>query len=263
MHLDVGSSVNVAGANERLVGVGFAVAAADGSDFWIGGNGVAGAMDVATLSQGAIRVGVNSNIAVTGDGDTVAVYGNAHATLSGAGLSVHCNRNVVLTVGGNGETGALDTVTGAFFSATVGSNANVELATLGATATLGDNDNFALERSSNTVAAGNADTIAILWGSSNRVLLGQNDAITSGGLATLFEVAGNVGATTLANFGTDPTGVVDLLNGVGGYASAAAAFAALTSDGAGGLTLSLGASGAIDFTGATASAITAGNFKIG
>ena len=72
-------------------------------------------------------IGGNANINVTGDGDTFGVYGNAHANLSGAGLFAHCARNVVLTIGGNGETGALDTVTGAFFNVTVGSNANVVL----------------------------------------------------------------------------------------------------------------------------------------
>ena len=57
---------------------------------------------------------------------------------------------------------------------------------------------------------------------------------------------------------------LQLLNaGAGGYASADDAFAALTSDGAGGATLSLGADGAIDFAGTAASQLTAANFRIG
>jgi len=54
--------------------------------------------------------------------------------------------------------------------------------------------------------------------------------------------------------------VIDLLNGAGGYTSAAAAQGALVSDGLGGSTLSLG-SGSIHFL--ATSSIATPHFKIG
>ena len=76
------------------------------------------------------------------------------------------------------------------------------------------------------------------------------------------EIGSNVGSLRIYNYG-DTSGVIDLLNGVGGYSSAAAAVHALTSDGSGGSLLSLGSFGAIDFVGIAPSLINAGNFKIG
>ena len=113
-------------------------------------------------------------------------------------------------------------------------SADVELSTLGATVTLVNNVALTLERANNKINAGNADTINILWGDSNKVLLGQNDVVSDGGLGTTFQASGNVGATTINNFSADPGGMIELLNGVGGYATSADAFNALTSDGASG-----------------------------
>jgi hypothetical protein len=91
------------------------------------------------------------------------------------------------------------------------------------------------------------------------VFLGTGDTVTDGGYASTFDVSGNVGATTISNLGH--VAIVDLLNGVGGYSSAQDAFNSLQSDGNGGLTLSLGSNGSIDFTGSTS--LSAANFKIG
>ena len=263
VHLGAGASVGVTGINERLVGAGFTVAPTDGADFWIGGTGLAGAADVVNGSNCTIRVGGAANIQVSGDDDTVSVYGYSQVALHGAGLLAHVGHGVALAVGGNGAGGVVDTLTGAFFSATVTSSSNVEIGAYDATATLGDNDVVAVERANNAITAGASDTISILWGASNQVVLGTADVVTDGGTGSLFKVGGNVGATAIGNFGADTLGVIDLLNGVGGYATAAAAYAALTGDGAGGLALSLGAQGSIDFTGPTASLLTAANFKIG
>jgi hypothetical protein len=57
--------------------------------------------------------------------------------------------------------------------------------------------------------------------------------------------------------------LIDLIGGLGGYTSAAAAAAALTPDGHGGALLSLGATGSIDFTGVSPSQLHASNFQIG
>ncbi len=67
-------------------------------------------------------------------------------------------------------------------------------------------------------------------------------------------------SATIANFAADARGVIDLLNGAGGYTSAAAAQGALVSDGLGGSTLSLG-SGSIHFL--ATSSIATPHFKIG
>ena len=100
-------------------------------------------------------------------------------------------------------------------------------------------------------------------GTSDVVYAGLNDTLTDGGSSTLFNIKGNVGALSIAGFGADPTGVIDLLGGEGGYTTAAKAFAALTSDGSGGSLLSLGADGSIDLLGAPKSSLHVTNFKIG
>ena len=132
---------------------------------------------------------------------------------------------------------------------------------MGATVTLVDNVALTLERANNKITAGNTDTINILWGDFNTVLLGQNDVISDGGSGTTFQASGNVGATTIKNLSADPGGIVELLNCVGGYATSQDAFNALTSDGAGGSMLSLGANGSLDFAADTG--LSAANFKIG
>ena len=72
----------------------------------------------------------------------------------------------------------------------------------------------------------------------------------------------NVGTLALSDFGSDRTGVIDLLNGIGGYGDANAAWTAMQDDGAGNSTLSLGAAGVIDFVGVTKEALSAANFKL-
>ena len=100
-------------------------------------------------------------------------------------------------------------------------------------------------------------------GSGDILYAGLNDAIDDGGSSTLFRIAANVGSLAISGFKADTTGVIDLMKGVGGYSTAAAAFAALKSDGSGGSLLSLGADGSIDFKGDPVSSLSASNFKIG
>ena len=69
---------------------------------------------------------------------------------------------------------------------------------------------------------------------------------------------------SISGFGSDLTyGVIDLLNGVGGYTTPGQAFAALTPDGSGGSKLSLGSDGSIDILNVAPTALHAGNFHIG
>ncbi len=256
------ASMALSGSDERLVGSDFAVIASAGSDLFLGRNGQTGAADTLTASNITARTAADSNIILSGDDDTVAVRENTNLYFVGDGLSAHVGQGSTLTINGPSSTSALDMLTGAHFSVTVATASNVELSTLGVSATLVDNVALAVARSDNSIHAAGSDTISILSGAaSNQVLLGQNDVITDGGWNSTFQAAGNVGATTIKNFGADPTGIVDLLNGVGQYATAQDAYNALTSDGVGGLTLALGANGSIDFAGTTN--LTAANFKIG
>ena len=116
--------------------------------------------------------------------------------------------------------------------------------------------------SSLTITAGSGVGMKIL-GTGDIVVAGLNDALIDGGSSTLFKIGGRVGALSIAGFGADLAGGVDLLGGAGGYASAAAAASTLTSDGHGGSLLALGAAGSIDFAGVAPSAMHASNFKIG
>ena len=89
------------------------------------------------------------------------------------------------------------------------------------------------------------------------------DSLTDSGKTTEFQIGGNVGTLTILTFKHDPTGIIDLLSGVGGYATPGAAYAAVTTDHAGGSMLSLGVDGTIDFKGDPVADLSASNFKIG
>jgi hypothetical protein len=142
----------------------------------------------------------------------------------------------------------------------IASAADVRLDTRGATVNVGNDVALTVLRSYNVITTYVSDTINIANGVSNQLTIGVDDAITDGGFGTLFNVVNFVGDTTINNFANDPSGVVSLLNGLGVFASPQAAFAALTSDGAGGLKLSMGGGGTLDFAGDTS--LTAANFKI-
>lgn len=72
------------------------------------------------------------------------------------------------------------------------------------------------------------------------------------------------GGTDLFNgFAADPTAVVDLLGGVGGYTGATAVVKALTSDGSGGTLLPMGSGQSIDFVGVVPGSLHAANFQVG
>ena len=101
-------------------------------------------------------------------------------------------------------------------------------------------------------------------GTGDVVYAGLNDAITDGGSSTTIKIGSNVGNLSISGFGSDLTyGVIDLLNGVGGYTTPGQAFAALTPDGSGGSKLSLGSDGSIDILNVAPTALHAGNFHIG
>jgi hypothetical protein len=263
VRMSAGSAMNVIGTGERLAGVGLSLAVAAGGDFWVGGNGVSGTPDLVSASDCTIRVGADSNVAMSGDDDLLAVRVNANFAFEGTGLLAHAGRNATVMVTSNGVRGAVDTVTGAYLNVIVNSSTNAKLDTFGANVQLGNDTALALDRADNTIAAGNSDTISILWGDSNEVTPGLGNVISDGGFGTIFKVDNGIGATTINDFAADPGGIIELLSGIGGFATAGEAYAALINDGAGGVKLALNVYGSIDFAGTSASQLSAANFKIG
>jgi uncharacterized protein (TIGR01370 family) len=109
-----------------------------------------------------------------------------------------------------------------------------------------------------TVVFHGSNDVAFLGGSTSAVNATINDQ--SQGL-TIYVLNG--GLDKINGLATDPTAVIDLLGGLGGYTSVAQVVSALTPDNAGGTMLSLGAGQSIDFAGVTPSSLHAANFKIG
>jgi hypothetical protein len=102
--------------------------------------------------------------------------------------------------------------------------------------------------------SGSGGVVSLDGGAGNRVTV---DA------AATIDIGYNNGQVEIENFGADPTGIIDLLNGVGGYANVLHVLAALTSDGQGGTLLPLPSTGSIDFAGVAPSFFAAANFKVG
>ena len=211
------------GTGDSVTGAGFTVNAASGTGVTVGGNGLSGAMDVVNGSSATVGVGANSRVTLNGSSDTVTVGAGSH-------LAVNGSTDAITATTGDGiwiNSGTGDTITGAGFTV------------YGASAT-----GFTIK------------------GTGDIVYAGLNDALTDGGSSDTFKIDSNVGSLKISGFGSDPTGIIDLLSGVGGYTTPAAAFAALTSDGAGGSKLSLGTDGLIDLLGVAPGALKVTNFEI-
>lgn len=125
-----------------------------------------------------------------------------------------------------------------------------------------------------TVAPGSGyDTVVLngsnadvqLQGAADKVFLnaGASGPISGTGLDELhiFATPG-IGNEVINGLLTDSRTVITLTGGAGGYTSAAQAYAALTSDGAGGSQLAIG-SGTLDFAGAPLSSLSSHMFTIG
>ena len=120
------------------------------------------------------------------------------------------------------------------------------------------NDVVVLSAGSATLGFSGSNDIAFLGGGSGAVNATINDA--ANGL-TVYVLNG--GTDVFNGFTHDPTAVVDLLGGIGGYSSVPGVLAALTADGSGGTKLALGSGGSIDFVGVAPTALHAANFLIG
>jgi hypothetical protein len=247
-----------------------------------------GSSDKVTMLAGSnltVSGSTDTITATTGDNITVT-SGSTGDTITGAGFTVTADSGTELTVGGDGVSGPTDTVDGSP-NATVGLEASSHMTLSGSsdTVTMGASSNLTISGSTDTITATTGDVIAVnsgaddtivgshfiavgesgtafkIVGTADVVYGGLNDTLTDGGMSTDFKIKGNVGALMISSF--DPTGVIDLLAGDGGYKTAAAAFGALTGDGSGGSLLSLGVNGSIDLLGVAPSSLKLRNFMIG
>jgi hypothetical protein len=238
-----------------------------------------------------IATGLINNINGSASGDTDISLGNGllnKVTLAGSG-------NVV-----DAGFGA-DSVTGGVSNNTVILGAGLDNVTLSGgnnTVTLGDGlDSVKLGGGGNVVTLGNgADSLSV-GGSGNQIKLGSGIEVVHGGTGDTIDLAnttlslygtnemvflgtGNAtvndfsigldmkigptaGTDVLAHFASDLSGVVDLIGGIGGFKTAAAAVSALKSDGHGGALLSFGHNSSLDFTSVAPSQLHAANFQIG
>ena len=78
-------------------------------------------------------------------------------------------------------------------------------------------------------------------------LSGTNSSIDDLSQGMTLVLSGQPGHVTLSDFAQDPTGVIDLRGGLGGFTTPQEVVTALTSDGHGGTLLSFGAAGSLDF----------------
>jgi hypothetical protein len=120
------------------------------------------------------------------------------------------------------------------------------------------------------VHGGTDDTISLnktaltLYGTDETVLLGGSSAsVTDLSTGIDVKIGPTAGADILSHFGSDPSGVVELLGGIGHFTSTAGVLSALKSDGHGGTLLSFGSQGSLDFAGVAPSQLHASNFEIG
>ena len=195
-----------------------------------------------------------------GDVDTLRQTG------SGAGTVTLSGNKIIYTAAANVTATNTDTVsyviTNQLGSATAGSAA---VKVLGAPGTNSDSpispktgaNFFDLVGGSPVMTFINANNVVLVEGTAKPTIIDNS-------IGLKIDVGSNNASVIIKNFAADSTGVVDLLYGVGGFTTAAAAQAALVSDGHGGALLSLGSgNGFVDFAGMAPAAVAATHFKIG
>ena len=278
------SNLTVAGSNDGITaGSGDTITVNSGTGDTITGSGLTVHAKTAVSS---VSLSGSKDAITAGSGDTISLTSGTGDTFTGAGFTVDATKGTGLTIGGDGLTGTTDTVSGSSVTVALEAGSHMTLKGSKDTVTISGVSNLTLAGSNDAIAAKKGDTITVnsgtgdtitgsdftvhaktaafkIVGTSDVVYAGLNDTLTDGGSSTLFNIKGNVGALSIAGFGADPTGVIDLLGGEGGYTTAGKAFAALTTDGSGGSLLSLGADGSIDLLGAPKSSLHVTNFKIG
>jgi hypothetical protein len=216
------------------------------------GSAVGPGLTVSVSNTTALGNG-NGIVVLGGSGNTVSLgNGNESVTAGGGGNKVVVgNGNSTISLGGGGNT------------VTAGNgNDTITLAGSGSTVTLGNG--------TDTVHGGSGDTIHLatttltLYGTDEMVFIGTGSATVNDFSTRLdLKIGPTAGVDVLSHFASDPSGVVDLIGGIGGFSTTAAVLSALTSDGHGGTLLSFGHGGSLDFAGVGLSQLHASNFQIG
>ena len=165
-------------------------------------------------------------------GVTVTGASGTKFTIGGNGVGESQRRRQRLQSDGHPRSRFTLTLNGSSDSLTIGASSDVTVygSTDAITATTGDGiwidsgTGDTITGSGFTVHGGSGVGFTIK-GTGDIVYAGLDDALTDGGASDTFKISSNVGSLKISGFGSDPTGIIDLLNGVGGYATAAAAFA--------------------------------------
>ena len=213
---------------------------------------------VINAGGGLARVSVGNGNAV------VTIAGNLDAVMAGNGNDiVHgtANASAVKLGDGNDEvrlTGSLDFVHTGDGHSTIAVNGAADLVGVGA----GSNA-IALQGNHDVALLGSGINAVTVSGGGDAVFLGVGSPTVTDAGHGLVAVAGlGAGNSMISGVGSDPAFALDLIGGVGGYTSGAAAYAALTTDGHGGSLLALGSTGSVDFLGVAATQLSAGNFHV-
>ncbi len=234
----------------------------------------------ATNTPSYVRLDNGPTVAAAMPGAVVAgqsmVIGTAYAGLAGDTLSLTqtgvgkgvvtlSGNNVIYTAAAANVTSVGTDVVSYVVSdqhnaATASGAFNVRL--LGAAASNGDAPITSTTSGSFYDVASGAPAMTFKGANSTVLLEGGagTPAITDNAVGLTIDVGSSSVSASIANFAADARGMIALLNGAGGYTSAAAAQGALVSDGNGGMTLSLG-SGSLHFL--ATSSIPVSHFKIG
>ena len=231
-----------------------------------------------------IAAGAGQERITLGDGRnyvTLAGYGNQVLSGSGANTVTGGLGNATLRLGNGANSvrlggfqntvtvgnGANDVATGSG-SAIVSAGSGVNKIVLA-----GFNNVVRLNGGVDTVVGGQGgDRIALAGGSGNFVLSGTAEELNLGvgasanildnGASLTVAIDSHVGHIVVAGFANDATGVIELFQGSGGYATTDALLGSLRSDGHGGSTLLLGSAGSIDITGVAPAQLSASRFAL-
>ena len=217
-----------------------------------------GSFDVTLAGYNNAVTGGDATDTVSGSlGNTAVTLGNGNDSVNLAGY------NNAVTIGSG-----TDTVVAGAGSDTVAGGGGTDTVTLA-----GYGNQVTLNGSNTTLINGmGSDTISLTGGTANLTLYGDSNMVFLNGTAGTVNDEGQglqvniaaapTGTDVIQNAASDPSLMIDLTAGVGGYASVNAVLAALTSDGSGGTMLGLGAGGTLDLAGLTPSHLTAANFHV-
>ena len=225
---------NVTGNNDTI-GTDVPVGSTAGSTGTITGTGD-------SLTEGS---GDSFNVQNTGTGTDKVVFsglGDYVGLLGGSGYTL------------SGSNGSVNTLSNTSFSVN-GLNDKINLTQGDTAVVVGNNDTIAINASTLNVS-GLGNMVFLDPGSSN-----LND--TSSGMK--LSVSAASGSLRLSDVANDPSFVINLTGGVGGYTSAASAVSALQSDGSGGTLLHLGngsSASLIDFVNTSQNILNSSHFII-